>query len=132
MARLRAGDASNHQGEIMRKTAILLLTIVGLGVALWAQQAGFRGTRTVVLAEQAKVGAQVLPAGQYRVTHTMEGAEHIMVFKGAKQEYRIKCNLQPLQEKADNTQYYYEHASGERVLEAIVFRGDTVRHVFGE
>ncbi len=114
----------------MRKTALLLLTLLGLGVMLWAQQpAGFKGTRTITLSEQAKVGTQVRAAGEYRVTHVMEGAEHIMVFKQGKQEYRVKCNLVPLSAKADNTQVWYEpDANGARMLQAIVFRGDTVRH----
>ena len=118
----------------MRQTALLLLTLLGLGVMVWAQQpAGFKGTRTLTLSEQAKVGAQVLPAGEYKVTHTMDGAEHIMVFKQAKQEYRVKCNLEPLNAKADATQAWYEaDASGQRVLQAIVFRGDTVKHVMAQ
>jgi hypothetical protein len=115
----------------MRKTALLLLTLLGLGTMIWAQQAaGFKGTRTVTLSEQARVGTELLPAGEYKLTHTMEGAEHMMVFKNGKQEYRVKCNMEPLQAKANNTQFFYHNdASGQRVLEAMVFQGDTVRHV---
>ncbi len=118
----------------MRKTAFLLVMLVGVGVMMWAQQpAGFTGTRTVVLTEQAKAGSQVLPAGEYRVTHAMEGPEHIMVFKQGKQEYRVKCNLEPLNAKAGATQFWYEpDGSGPRVLQAIVFRGDTVKHVMAQ
>ena len=118
----------------MRKTALLVVTTLALGITVWAQQAGgFKGTRTVDLTEKAKVGAEVLAAGQYRVTHEMEGSEHIMIFKRGKEEYRIKCNLEPLQAKANTTQFWYAtDASGERVLQAMVFRGDTVRHVFAQ
>lgn len=118
----------------MRKTAFLSLILLGLGVMVWAQQpAGFKGTRAVVISEQAKVGTQALAAGEYKVTHVMEGAEHIMVFKQGKQEYRVKCNLEPLSAKADATQVWYEpDANGARVLQAIVFRGDTVRHVMAQ
>lgn len=118
----------------MRKTALLLLSLLGLGAMLWAQgAAGFKGTRTVVLAEQARVGTQVMAAGEYKVTHAMEGAEHIMVFKQGKQEYRIKCSLEPLSAKAETTQFWYEpDTNGPRVLQAIVFRGDTVRHVLAQ
>lgn len=118
----------------MRKTALLLLTLLGLGTMIWAQQAaGFKGTRTVTLSEQARVGTELLPAGEYKLTHTMEGAEHIMVFKQGKQEYRVKCNLEPLNAKADATQAWYEaDASGQRLLQAIVFRGDTVKHVMAQ
>ncbi len=118
----------------MRKTAILLVMLVGVGVMMWAQEpAGFKGTRTVVLTEKAKVGAQVLPAGEYKVTHAMEGSEHIMVFKQGKQEYRVKCNLEPLNAKATATQLWFQpDNSGDRILQAMVFRGDTVRHVLAQ
>ena len=118
----------------MRKTALLVLTTLALGITVWAQQpAGFKGARTVDLSQQAKIGTQVLAAGQYRVTHEMEGSEHIMVFKKGKEQFRIKCNLEPLQAKANATQFWYAtDASGAKVLEALVFRGDTVRHVFAQ
>ena len=118
----------------MRKTALLLLTLLGLSVMLCAQEAaGFKTNRTVLLTEQAKVGAQLLPAGEYKVTHIMEGSEHIMVFKKGKQEYRVKCKMEPLNAKADQTQFWYESdSSGQRVLQVMVFQGDTVRHVLAE
>ena len=118
----------------MRKTALLLLTLLGLSVMLCAQQAaGFKANRMVLLSEQAKVGAQVLPAGEYKVTHVMEGSEHIMVFKQGKQEYRVKCNMEPLNAKAESTQFWYENdASGQRVLQSMQFKGDTVRHVIAQ
>jgi hypothetical protein len=95
--------------------------------------AGFKTKRTVILTEQAKVGAQMLPAGEYKVIHIMEGAEHIMVFKKDKQEYRVKCNMEPLNAKADQTQFWYApDSSGQRVLEAIVFQGDTVKHLMAQ
>lgn len=118
----------------MRKTALLLLTLLGLGAMAWAQEgAGFKGTRTVMLSEQAKVGTQLLGAGQYKVTHTMEGTEHIMLFKKGKQEYRVKCALKPMDAKATQTQFWFQNEeSGPRVLQAIVFQGDTVRHQFSD
>ena len=115
----------------MRKTALLLLTVLGLGVTVWAQAPmGFKGTRTVALAEAAKIGTEVLAAGEYKVTHVMEGAEHIMIFKGRNQEYRIKCSMEPLNAKAKVTQFEYKTEDGQRVMQTMVFQGDTVRHVF--
>ncbi|HLK33318.1 MAG TPA: hypothetical protein VKT29_09525 [Terriglobales bacterium] len=118
----------------MRKTALLLFTLLGLGMMVRAQQpTGFTGTKMLTLTEQSKVGAQVLAAGEYRVTHTMEGAEHIMIFKKGKQEFRIKCNLEALNAKADATQLWFEtDGNGQRVLTAAIFRGDSVRHVFAQ
>ena len=118
----------------MRKSALLLLTLLGLGLMVWAQAPmGFKGTRTVILSEQARLGTQVLPAGEYKVTHTMEGSEHIMVFKKAKQEYRVKCSMERLNEKARSDQFWFEtDASGQRVMQSMVFSGDNVRHVIAQ
>lgn len=115
----------------MRKTAFLLLTLLALGLMAWAQQeGGFKGTKTAVLSEPSKVGSHILPAGEYKISHVMEGAQHIMVFKKDKQEYRVKCTLQPLNTKAHYTQFTYENdASGQRVLQSMVFEDGTVRHV---
>jgi hypothetical protein len=113
----------------MRKTALLLLTV--LTAVVWAQApAGFKGTKRVALSEPSKVGSEILAAGDYKVTHVMEGAEHIMIFKARKQEYRIKCSMEPLNAKAKVTQFEYKTENGQRVLQAMVFEGDTVRHVF--
>ncbi len=119
----------------MRNTTLMLLTVFGLSLFLWAQQqpagfTGFPGSRNIVLTQQARVGNQVLPAGTYQVTHVMEGTEHIMIFKQYKKEFRVKCNLEPLTGKAQATMYYYGNDGGQRVLQSIVFQGDNYRHVF--
>lgn len=117
----------------MRKTALMLLTVFGLGLFLWAQRPmGFTGSRTVILSQDALVGNQILPAGMYKITHQMEGAEHIMIFKQNKKEFRVKCDLEPLTEKAGETRYIYDEEAGPRVLQSIEFRGDTFRHVFAK
>jgi peptidoglycan hydrolase-like protein with peptidoglycan-binding domain len=46
-------------------------------------------------------------------------------------EARVKCNLVPLKEKADQTQVIYQsNAANERVLSILRFRGDLPEHVF--
>lgn len=116
----------------MRKKALLLIAILGLGLFVWAQQpAGFTGSREVVLTENARVGSQVLSAGTYKVTHVMEGSEHIMIFTQNQKEFRVKCNLEPLTEKAYGSVYEYDDSvRGQRVLKSIVFSGDNYKHVF--
>ncbi len=117
----------------MRKTALVLLTFLGIGLFLWAQQpTGFTGSREVVLSQKTLIGDQILPAGTYKVTHVMEGAEHIMVFTQNKKEFRVKCNLEPIEEKVQFTKYRYDSVSGQQVLDSIEFRGDTFRHVFAK
>ncbi len=117
----------------MRKTALVLLAVLGLSLFVWSQQpSGFAGSRTVVLSQDALIGNQILPAGMYNVTHLMEGAEHIMIFKQNKKEFRVKCDLEPLTKKAGETKYIYDEEAGPRVLQSIEFRGDTYRHVFAK
>jgi hypothetical protein len=116
----------------MRKTVLVLLTVWGLSLFVWAQEpTGFTGSRNVVLTEEGRVGSQVLPAGTYKVTHVMEGAEHIMVFTQNQKEFRVKCNLEPLTEKAKATMYWYDDSvRNQPMLQWIEFRGDDFRHVF--
>ncbi|HVP53749.1 MAG TPA: hypothetical protein VMU45_02055 [Candidatus Eisenbacteria bacterium] len=78
------------------------------------------------------VGGSLLPAGEYKVLHQMQGTEHIMIFKqiNGKAEAKAKCNLVPLTEKAKITeQRYTENAKNERVLIEMTFRGDSAKHV---
>jgi hypothetical protein len=58
-----------------------------------------------------------------------------MVFKQLKTkkpaEARVKCQLVPLPEKAGETQkIYVVSAANERVLQTLIFRGDSAKHVF--
>src|SRR5690349_3472979 len=109
-----------NQGEsqFMKKLALLLLVVFAVGVLFAADQGNFGVNRTkqVTLSEQALVGDQVLPAGQYRVTHVMENTDHIMVFKKGAKEFRVKCSMKPLEAKANRTQFFYMDESGQKVL----------------
>ena len=86
----------------MRKIAFLLTFVLAIAAVVLAKdnQLGVNRTKTVKFAQEALVGGQVLPAGTYRVTHVMEGADHIMVFKGDTTQTRVKCNMVPLPEKS--------------------------------
>jgi hypothetical protein len=43
----------------------------------------------------------------------------------------VKCQLVPLQEKAPQTEVLYGHdEKNEDVLQELIFRGDTAKHVF--
>jgi hypothetical protein len=79
------------------------------------------------------VGSAVLPAGEYEVRHTMEGQDHIMVFQRLhqKEQFKVKCTLVALPRKAARDEASYQLKAGdERVLQELVFRGDTSKHVF--
>lgn len=94
---------------------------------------GIREVNHVKFDSAVHVGSTVLPAGEYVVRHTMQGEEHVMVFRHEKtrDEFKVKCTLVPLTAKAEQTQTVYSvNAANERVLQEMVFRGDTAKHVF--
>jgi hypothetical protein len=92
-------------------------------------------SRTLTLTSPTRVGDTLLPQGEYRVLHTMEGQNHIMVFKqlntSKPAEARVKCNLVALNKRAEeNETIYVLNAAKERVLQSLVFKGDSAEHVF--
>jgi len=112
---------------------LCVLALVSLAAAA-GENLGIRDTYRITFVEPVHVGADVLPAGDYKIRHTMEGQEHIMVFQhvgGKSAEVRVKCTLVPLAEKAPKDQTVYMlNAANERVLEELVFRGDKAKHLF--
>jgi hypothetical protein len=93
---------------------------------------GVKDSYRVKFDTAVRIGTTSLPAGDYVVRHTMQGEEHVMVFqrRGNKGEFKVKCTLVPLAEKASQTQTVYQIAGNERVVQEMVFRGDTAKHVF--
>ena len=117
------------------KFAGLLLCVMALGsiAMLGDKNMGIREVNSVTFVAPIRVGTVILSAGEYLVRHPMEGQEHVMVFQeaGGKDLVKVKCTLVPLKKKADNTQAIYElTASSERVLQELVFKGDSAKHVF--
>ncbi len=93
---------------------------------------GIAPKNTLTLTTPTIVGGTLLPAGDYKVTHEMQGTIHIMTFQqvGGKAEVKAKCNLVPLTEKASRSeQRFVQNAKNERVLTEMVFKGDTSKHV---
>jgi hypothetical protein len=81
------------------------------------------------------VGGTLLPAGNYTVTHQMNGQTHVMIFKqvNGKAEAKANCNLVPLKAKAEHTeQTYMTNAKNEHVLEQMTFAGDKATHVLAQ
>jgi hypothetical protein len=124
--------------RIVKMLALVALCVAGASLLLHAGQNkfGVMDSRQVTFQNPMLVGNVLLPVGEYKVLHTMEGTDHIMVFKQVNTkktpaEARVKCSLVPLSAKADQTQQIYVlNASNERVLHELVFRGDTAKHVF--
>lgn len=117
------------------KAVAILMWVLAFGALAMAGEnnMGVRDVSRVTFVAPMRVGTAVLPAGDYVVRHTMAGEEHIMVFQrvNSKDEIKVKCNLVPLKQKADQNQTIYElKANNERVLQELVFRGDSAKHVF--
>ena len=112
---------------------LCVLALVSLAAAA-GEDLGIRDNYRITFVAPVHVGTDVLPAGDYKIRHTMEGQEHVMVFQfvGAKRaEIKVKCTLVPLAQKAPKDQTVYMlNAADERVLQELVFRGDKAKHVF--
>lgn len=93
---------------------------------------GVKDSYRVKFDTAVRIGTTSLPAGDYVVRHTMQGEEHVMVFqrRDGKGEFKVKCTLVPLAIKAPQTQTVYLIAGNERIVQEMVFRGDTAKHVF--
>jgi len=87
---------------------------------------------TVTLVQQTRVATALLPAGDYRVQHVMEGEKHFMVFKNKQgTEVRVQCTMVKVDHKANTDMVEYSKGpNGERVLAALVFKGEMFEHRF--
>ena len=114
---------------------ILLCVFMLSAFAVAENQLGIADTYRVNFSEKVRVADTLLPQGNYEIRHVMEGSDHIMVFRqlGTKKpvEVRAKCTLVPLSAKAsDDQKIYVLNAANERVLQELVFKGDSAKHVF--
>jgi hypothetical protein len=121
----------------MKWVALVALFVLGISVLSMAERNkfGVSDNQVVTFNEPIKVGDVLLPQGQYTVQHVMEGENHVMVFtqktNGTPASTRVKCQLVPLPEKASQTQVLYGHDQKDgHVLQELIFRGDTAKHVF--
>lgn len=114
--------------------AVVLMMMAAFAVA-GQNQFGVADTYTVTFSDPVRVADTLLPKGDYEIRHTMEGQDHIMVFRqlGTRKpvELKAKCTLVALPEKASNSQKIYAvNAANERVLRELIFKGDKAKHVF--
>ena len=123
--------------RFVKMVTIIAVCVLGTSLILSAGQNkfGVMDSRQVTFDNPMRVGDVLLPSGEYQVLHTMQGETHLMVFKQLRTkkpaEAKVKCQLIPLEAKADQTQkIYILNASNERVLQSLVFRGDKAKHVF--
>ncbi len=66
--------------RLVKMIAVLLLVgMAGLAMAE-LNKFGVADTQKVTFNDPMKVGSVMLPKGEYKVQHTMEGSDHIMIF----------------------------------------------------
>ena len=121
--------------RLVKFMAVLALVTIAAMAMAELNQFGVADIQKVTFNDPMKIGQVVLPKGEYKVQHVMEGENHIMIFTQQKvanpAEARVKCQLVKLDNKAERTQLLYTQDAGNaRILQEIVFRGDTAKHVF--
>jgi hypothetical protein len=123
--------------RLLRFVAVLGMCVLGLSLFAVAKQNkfGVADTYKIAFTAPTRVGEVLLPQGNYQVLHTMEGPDHVMVFKQLNSkkpaEARVKCQLVPLPKKAvRDEQLFVINAANERVLRTLIFKGDSAQHLF--
>jgi hypothetical protein len=123
--------------RVMKVVAVLAMMVLSMSLLATAgrNKFGVSDVQKVTFNEAIKVGDVLLPKGEYKVLHTMEGENHIMVFTqvttGEAATARVKCQLVPLPEKAPQNLVLYGHNDQNvHVLQELIFRGDMAKHVF--
>jgi hypothetical protein len=112
---------------------LMLVSMASLAMAA-LNQFGVADIQKVTFNDPMKIGDVVLPKGEYKVVHAMEGENHIMLFTQQRvtspAQARVKCQLVKLASKAERTQLLYTQEGNNKILQEITFRGDTSKHVF--
>ena len=117
-----------------RKIAIVLAIVCVVGLAAWADDTMVAWkSKDLKLDQTARVGSVVLPAGEYKVSHEMQGEQHILVMAlngKEKQTFRLPCKMESLVKPATQTEQHYRVEGKEKVLVGLVFKGDKFFHAF--
>ena len=98
-------------------------------------QYGVAAEREVSFRSPVVVGSTLLPAGEYKVIHTMQGSDHLMLFRSLKTKQPtapvlVPCVLRSLDAAAPETIVATRNEGGRRFLTSLQFKGDLAVHVF--
>lgn len=117
-----------------RRLAIVLAVVCLAGITAWSDDTMVSWkSQDLTLSQPARAGSVLLPAGEYRVTHEMQGTQHILVMALTgknKQTFRVACSMQPLAKAATQGEQHYRYEGKEKILVGLVFQGDKVFHAF--
>ncbi len=102
----------------------------------------------VAFARDVRVGDVTLKPGRYRLQHRVEGDEHFVRFEAlataapsaqktadgvavpAGRAGEVKCQLEPLPDKVEETKLHLLNEEGGQRLLKVLIRGENVAHVF--
>jgi len=117
--------------RLFKALGIVVLAMCAIALAS-EKNLGIHRVADVSFEAAVQVGTTVIPAGEYKVRHTMDGQDHVMTFtrNGKHEVYRVKCTLVALEKKAPQDQQIIETSGNQRVLRELIIRGDTAKHVF--
>ena len=117
-----------------RKLAIVLAIVSLVALAAWADDTMVSWkSKSLKLEASVRAGSVVLPAGEYKVTHEMQGTQHILVlalYGKGRQTFRLPCSMEPLPKAATQNEQHYRYDGKEKILTGLVFTGDKVFHTF--
>ena len=115
-----------------RRMAIVLALVSVVALAAWASDAMVSWkSQDVELTAPVRAGSVMLPAGEYRVTHEMQGEQHMLVMERTgkdKQTFRVPCLMQPLTTVATQDEQHYRWEGKQKILVGLLFKGDKVFH----
>ncbi|MGB8770909.1 MAG: hypothetical protein WCC92_14920, partial [Candidatus Korobacteraceae bacterium] len=99
-----------HTRKMMFVILISLVFMFIGSIAAKDNPMGIATKQTVSFAQPTVVGGTLLPAGDYSITHEMQGQTHIMIFKQihGKAETKATCTLVPLKTKAARSEQQFK------------------------
>jgi hypothetical protein len=118
-----------------RSIALVLLITFSAFLVASDNGMGIAQKRDVQFFDPIKIGSTLVPAGEYVVTHSMDGEKHIMTFTNKDPRkvvtVKIECTLQPLEKRATRSETgMVINASNQLELKSLIFKGDKAEHVF--
>lgn len=129
--------------------AVAVLALVTNGASAAAagdeQEVKVGKTGEVMFTTEIRIGDVTLVPGHYRLEHHTEGSDHFVQFTlmkgihnpnepgrptGFAEAGKIKCRLEPLNQKVRQTTVYSREEDGRRRVARILVAGENVAHLF--
>ena len=121
----------------IKVVAVVSIFLLSVAVLLNAGQNkfGVADEQKTVFSHSVQVGETLLPKGEYKIRHTMEGAVHVMVFTQLKASNPATAAREVpdcVRRKEDRETYFGYQKSGtnDYLLQEMAFKRDTAKHVF--